>query len=55
MYNARKLARCCGLLLILMASNVLAATGNKPNILVVWGDDIGQSNISTYNHGLMVS
>jgi arylsulfatase A-like enzyme len=25
----------------------------KPNILVVWGDDIGQSNISTYTHGMM--
>ncbi len=23
----------------------------KPNILVIWGDDIGQSNISTYTHG----
>ncbi|MGB3211431.1 MAG: arylsulfatase [Desulforhopalus sp.] len=30
-----------------------AATGEKPNILVIWGDDIGQSNISTYTHGLM--
>jgi len=25
----------------------------KPNILVIWGDDIGQSNISHYTHGLM--
>ncbi len=25
----------------------------KPNILVIWGDDIGQSNISTYTHGMM--
>ncbi|MEJ2452926.1 MAG: arylsulfatase [Candidatus Thiodiazotropha sp.] len=25
----------------------------KPNILVVWGDDIGQSNISQFTHGLM--
>ncbi len=29
------------------------AQADKPNILVVWGDDIGQSNISTYTHGLM--
>ncbi|MFW2441100.1 MAG: arylsulfatase [Arenicellales bacterium] len=29
-----------------------AATG-KPNILVIWGDDIGQSNISNYTRGLM--
>ena len=53
MRNVEKLARCCGLLLILAVSSVQAATGNKPNILVVWGDDIGQSNISTFTHGLM--
>jgi arylsulfatase len=26
---------------------------SKPNILVIWGDDIGQSNLSCYTHGLM--
>jgi len=25
----------------------------KPNFLIIWGDDIGQSNISYYTHGLM--
>ena len=25
----------------------------KPNILVLWGDDIGQFNISAYNQGMM--
>jgi arylsulfatase A-like enzyme len=25
----------------------------KPNILVIWGDDIGTTNISAYSHGLM--
>ena len=25
----------------------------KPNILVLWGDDIGMWNISAYNHGMM--
>jgi arylsulfatase len=25
----------------------------KPNILVIWGDDIGQFNVSAYNHGMM--
>jgi arylsulfatase A-like enzyme len=29
------------------------AQGNKPNILVIWGDDIGIHNISAYTHGLM--
>ena len=23
----------------------------KPNILVIWGDDIGISNLSCYSHG----
>jgi arylsulfatase len=26
---------------------------NKPNILVIWGDDIGQSNLSVFTKGLM--
>jgi arylsulfatase len=30
-----------------------AAAGGKPNILVIWGDDIGLANISAYSHGLM--
>ena len=25
----------------------------KPNILIIWGDDIGWFNISAYNHGIM--
>jgi arylsulfatase A-like enzyme len=31
----------------------VAAPGRKPNILVIWGDDIGIANISTYSNGLM--
>ena len=31
----------------------LAQPGKKPNICVIWGDDIGQSNISAYTLGLM--
>jgi hypothetical protein len=32
-----------------------AQTGaqRKPNILVIWGDDIGYWNISAYNQGMM--
>jgi arylsulfatase A-like enzyme len=29
------------------------AQGQKPNIVVIWGDDIGQFNISAYNSGMM--
>jgi arylsulfatase len=29
------------------------AQEKRPNIVVIWGDDIGQSNVSAYSHGLM--
>jgi len=38
--------------LVFISGSVLAADG-QPNILVVWGDDVGQSNISAYTHGLV--
>jgi len=37
--------------LIFMAGT--AGAQDQPNILVIWGDDIGQSNISAYTMGLM--
>ena len=39
--------------LVLTVGSALAQDGSKPNILVIWGDDIGQSNISAYTMGLM--
>jgi arylsulfatase len=30
-----------------------ASGAKKPNILVIWGDDIGQFNLSIYNNGMM--
>ena len=30
-----------------------ASSGKKPNILVIFGDDIGQANISAYAHGVV--
>lgn len=38
---------------VLAPLNVLAADGKKPNILVIWGDDIGESQISAYTRGMM--
>ena len=35
------------------AQATTATTGKKPNILVIFGDDIGQTNISAYSFGLM--
>jgi arylsulfatase A-like enzyme len=29
------------------------APTQKPNIVIIWGDDIGQSNVSAYSRGLM--
>jgi arylsulfatase A-like enzyme len=29
------------------------SSGRKPNILIIWGDDIGVANISAYSNGLM--
>ena len=29
-------------------------SAKKPNILIIWGDDIGQSNLSVFTKGLMV-
>ena len=37
---------------VLLALPASAAT-DKPNILVIWGDDVGITNISAYSHGLM--
>lgn len=39
--------------LILPAILSAQDAGKKPNILVIFGDDIGQSNISAYSRGLM--
>ena len=39
---------------LLSTSAVIAQTVlTKPNIVIIWGDDIGQSNVSAYTRGLM--
>lgn len=52
-----KKIRCLLLPPLLMALVAISASSfskeSKPNILVVWGDDIGQSNISYFTHGVM--
>ena len=46
-----------GLLTALVALALLAGDAfgqdKKPNILIIWGDDIGWFNVSAYNHGMM--
>src|SRR6478609_15923 len=39
--------------LILFFVGVSMTGQKKPNILVLWGDDIGTTNISAYSDGLM--
>jgi arylsulfatase len=43
------------MLTVMMVSLVFspALAAKKPNILVIWGDDVGRSNISAYTMGMM--
>lgn len=34
-------------------ASAVANSADKPNILVIWGDDVGRSNISAYTMGMM--
>ena len=46
----------CLLMAVVVATPAEAqaqAAAKKPNVLVIWGDDIGQFNISAYNLGMM--
>jgi arylsulfatase len=49
----RTLSRLVTLALLLALSLSAAAAADKPNILVIFGDDIGWYNTSAYNHGVM--
>jgi arylsulfatase len=53
MKKSRLRTVACFAALITLMISIPAFAAEKPNILVIWGDDIGQSNISTYTHGLM--
>jgi arylsulfatase A-like enzyme len=50
-FNSISLAVIMAIAILSVGS--LARAAAKPNILVVWGDDIGQSNISAYTKGLV--
>jgi arylsulfatase A-like enzyme len=43
----------CFALAFVAASEVALAQGKQPNILVIWGDDIGWQNVSAYGMGTM--
>ena len=48
----RKLTLVCVVLVVTLAA-LPATAQDKPNILIIWGDDIGWFNISAYNRGMM--
>jgi len=48
--TAMLLLFACGFFLSSVAAE---AQATKPNIVIIWGDDIGQSDISAYSMGLM--
>src|SRR6201988_599457 len=53
---ARLVAARFGLVVGLMCASSSASAqraGSKPNIVIIWGDDIGQSDVSAYSLGLM--
>jgi len=35
------------------ARHASADLATRPHIVIIWGDDIGQSNVSAYTNGLM--
>jgi arylsulfatase A-like enzyme len=40
-------------LMVGITSVISVHAADKPNILVIWGDDVGQTNISAYSRGMM--
>ena len=53
--NIIRIVLLAALAAVLHASPASAqeAATKKPNILVIWGDDIGQFNVRAYNMGMM--
>ena len=48
----RRIWLCAALCLLAFTAQ---AKTEKPNILVIWGDDIGWSNLSVYHRGMLGS
>ena len=48
-----KLLFCSLITGLLTLGSGVASAADKPNILVIWGDDIGITNISHYSRGMM--
>ena len=53
--NRRNLLHTLCLALLCLSALGVQAKTDKPNILVIWGDDIGWSNLSAYHRGMLGS
>jgi ABC-type sugar transport system substrate-binding protein len=50
--SGRRVRAVLGLVLGALLAAPAGAQDKKPNIVIVWGDDVGISNISAYSLGL---
>ncbi len=41
------------IMIVMLSLTSLTRAADKPNILVIWGDDVGWNNPSCYNSGMM--
>ena len=48
-----KIPRLVTIALVVLLFSFQAYAAKRPNILIIWGDDIGVFNISAYNRGMM--
>jgi arylsulfatase len=48
-----RVTKLLGTMLLMFALTGNASAADKPNIVVIWGDDVGWFNLSAYNNGMM--
>jgi arylsulfatase A-like enzyme len=53
MTGFKRIATWLGAAAIAVIAATPAVAQKQPNVLVIWGDDIGQFNVSAYNNGMM--
>ena len=54
-FNLKKCIRNLVVSVSCLVPTAMAVAADKPNILVIWGDDIGMWNISAYHRGMLGS